>query len=140
MGDVAAYAIVVVITVLAGAWSLPVGLLLGLPAAGVYIAALAGSSIYTAAVLVLGGRARDWLFDHWFRGIDERVRTGRAKEILDRWGVPGLAVVGGVLLGPTVTLAAALILGVPRGRFAVWYAASTVVGFALLTAFWTLVL
>ena len=55
-------------------------------------------------------------------------------------GVWGLVVIGGLLLGPTVTLAAALVLGVERRRFAAWHVASTVVMFAVLTAFWAAVL
>ena len=46
----------------------------------------------------------------------------------ERWGVLGLAVVGGLVLGPTITLATALILGVDRKPFGPWYVMWTVVG------------
>ena len=131
-----AYAIVVVATLVVGAWSIPIGLLLDLPPGGVYVVAVAASLVLTGVVLIVGGRARDAVFARWLPGVDEKVRTGRAVTILERWGVPGLAVLGGILLGPFVTLAAALALDVPRRRFAAWYAAGTVVGFALLTVFW----
>lgn len=134
------YAIVVIVTLLAGAWSIPIGLLLGLPPLGVYVAAVAGSIVYTAIVLLVGGRARDKILARWFPGFEDRVRTGRAVDILARWGTPGLAVVGGVVLGPSVTLAAALLLDVPRRSFSIWYVASTIVGFGLLTVLWQLVI
>jgi hypothetical protein len=52
--------------------------------------------------------------------VDEKIVEGRAGEIRQRWGVTGLAVIGGVVLGPTITLAAALVLGVDRRRFGIW--------------------
>ncbi len=134
------YLIVVTVTLLAGAWSIPIGILLGLPAGGVYVASVAGSVAYTAIVLILVGRARDLVFERWFPTVEERVMESRATLILARWGTPGLAVVGGVLLGPSVTLAAALLLNVPRRTFAAWYVATTFVGFGLLTLFWQWVL
>ena len=134
------YAIVVVVTFLAGAWSIPIGLLFGLPPTGVYVAAVAGSLVLTGVVLIAGGNARDFVFTRWLPNLDEKMRTGRAREILDRWGVPGLAILGGILLGPAVTLAAALALHVPRLRFAAWYIAVTVTGFAILTWLWQLVI
>ena len=133
------YAIVVAVTLVAGAWSIPVGLLLDLPAGGVYAAAVVASLVFTLIVLFGGGRARDVMFARWLPGVDEKVRAGRAGAILDRWGVPGLAILGGLLLGPSVTLAAALVLDVPRRRFAAWYGAVTVLGFALLTWVWQLI-
>ncbi len=134
------YAIVVVITFFAGAWSIPIGLLLGLPPFGVYVAAVVGSLVLTGVVLVVGGNARDFVLTRWFPNLDEKVRTGRGRKILDRWGVPGLAILGGILLGPAVTLAAALVLHVPRLQFAAWYVAATVVGFAVLTLLWQLII
>jgi len=134
------YAIVVVVTLFAGAWSIPLGLLLGLPSTGVYVAAVAGSLVLTGVVLIAGGNARDFVFARWLPNLDERARTGRARKILDRWGVPGLAILGGILLGPAVTLTAALVLHVPRRRFAAWYVAVTVVGFAVLTMIWQLII
>ena len=53
------YAVVVGVTLLVGAWSIPIGLLLGLPPTDVFVAAVAGSLAFTAIVLVVGGRARD---------------------------------------------------------------------------------
>ena len=135
-----AYAIVVVTTLLFGAWSIPIGLLLGLPPLGVYVAAVGGSLVFTGVVLIAGGRARDVVLARWRPGVDQKVRTGRAVAILERWGAPGLAILGGVLLGPFVTLAAALVLDVSRRRFAAWYVAATVAAFALITLFWQLII
>ncbi len=134
------YVLVVILTILAGAWSLPAGISFGLDPLGVYLAGVLGSVTYSALVLWIGGRSRDALFDRYLPGLDDKVHETRAADILERWGVFGLAVIGGLVMGPTVTLAAALVLGVDRTRFGIWFSASTVVGFALLTVFWAAVL
>lgn len=134
------YLLVVVITVLAGAWSIPIGILLGLPPEGVWVASVVGSLAWTLVVLYAGGRLRTHLFERYLPTVENRIQHGRARRIVDRWGAAGLAVVGGLVLGPTMTLMAALVFDVPRARFAAWYAASVVLGFALLVLFWDWVL
>lgn len=134
------YLLVVVIAVLAGAWSIPIGILLGLPPQGVWAASVIGSLAWTYAVLFAGGRLRGRLFERYLPTVEDRIQHGRARQIVDRWGVAGLALVGGLVLGPTLTLVAALVFDVPRPQFAAWYTASVVVGFGLLVLFWDLVL
>ncbi|MGI9645937.1 MAG: small multi-drug export protein [Ilumatobacteraceae bacterium] len=134
------YVLVVILSILAGAWTIPTGITFGLNPVGVYVAAVLGAVIWTIIALALGGRGRDAVFERFLPGTDERVRESRAGYILERWGVWGLAVVGGLVLGPTVTLMAALVLGVERRRFAAWYIIATAVLFAVLTVFWRAVL
>ncbi len=55
-------------------------------------------------------------------------------------GRPGLAMVGSTVLGPTLSLVSALLLGVDRRRFAWWYSAATVASFAVFTALWSAIL
>lgn len=134
------YAITFVLTLLAGPWSIPAGILFGLPAVGVYLVAVLGSLLYATLFLVVGQRAQAAFFERVAPDAAERVASSRAGVIIERWGSPGLAVVGGLVLGPTLTLLAALVMTVEIKRFATWYAASTVIGFGLLTIFWAAVL
>lgn len=39
---------------------------------------------------------------------------------MDRWGLIGFATLGAALLGPTMTLLTALVLGLERRRFLRW--------------------
>jgi membrane protein YqaA with SNARE-associated domain len=133
------YLTVVLATAVLGAWSIPLGLLLDLPPLGVYLAAVAGSLLVTVLVLTLGGRLRD-LVERRIRQGREPIAAARAETLLARWGVPGLALAGGLLLGPTITLTTALVLDVPRRRFGLWYGVGTVLGFGVLTALWAQVL
>ena len=134
------YAITFVLTLLAGAWSIPAGILFGLDPMGVYVVATIGGLAFAVVFLAIGQRAHDALFERVMPGAADRVSSSRAGEIVQRWGAPGLAIVGGLVLGPTITLLAALVLPVDIKRFAMWYAGSTIIGFGLLTAFWAAVL
>ena len=133
------FAVVFVLAMLAGGWAIAAGVLIGLDPWGVYFAAVLGSLTFAALVLTLGPRLRDRAFQRFFPDAESKVRESRATEIVDRWGTPGLALFGSILLGPTITLLAALILGLDRKRFAVWWLISTVVGFAGVTIFWVAV-
>lgn len=102
-----------------GGWVIPIGLLLGLGATTTLVAAYVGAMGMTTVTVLLGGRVREWLLRRLGPDAQERVREGRAPQLLDRWGVVGLASFGMIVLGPTVTVLAVLLLGVPRGRFLV---------------------
>jgi hypothetical protein len=134
------YVLLVVLTLFAGAWAIPAGLQFGLNAAGVYLATALGSLLYMVAVLLAGSRAHGVLFARLWPDTGDRMEDTRARSILDRWGVPGLAAVGSVVIGPTLTLIAALLLDVDLRRFAVWYSASTVVIYGVFTVFWATLL
>ena len=139
LGVILDYFLVLVLAILAGGWSVAAGIQFGLNPWGVYIAAVVGSLAFSTVVLVVGGHARDRVVERLFPGAKERVEEGKAAELLDRWGLPGFATLGAAVLGPTVTLSAALIMGLDRRRFAMWYYIGTIVSFGLLTWFWTIV-
>lgn len=133
------YVLVFVLSLVAGGWSIPAGLLLGLPPLAVYLIALLGGILLAVVVLTAGERVRAWILERLAPAADRPTPDDRGARITARWGPAGLATVGATLLGPTLTLLTAVALGVDRGRFLGWYAAGTGVGFALLTPFWMLV-
>lgn len=134
------YILVFILTVLAGGWSIPAGIQFGINPLGVYLAAVLGSITTSVVFLTVGGPARDWAAAKLSSDGGGGGKIDRAAGYLDRWGLPGFAIVGGTILGPTVTLASALILGLDRRRFGMWYIIGTIGGFALLTLFWAAVL
>lgn len=133
------YLLVLVLGVLSGGWAIPAGILLELDPVGVYIAALVGSLSWSLVFLWLMARFRGSLMARHFPDAEERVLSSKAAEIMARWGAAGLAVVGGLVLGPTLTLLAAAVTGADMRSFRIWWIVSAVVGFALLTVFWVLV-
>ncbi len=123
-----------------GGWVIPIGLLLDLSPTSSFLAAYLGAMVGTTTIVLLGGRVRDVMLRRLGPDAEERIREGRAQRLLDRWGVVGLATFGMVVLGPTVTMVAVLVLGVPRGRFLIWASISTLVFFGGLTVFWAAVI
>lgn len=135
----AEYFFLFVITPLAGAWATGVGILFGLEPIAVWIVTASASILTTAVVLFVGGPWRDRLMEQYVPDAQERVERSGAGHIVMRWGVPGLAV-SSVVLGPTLSLAAVLLLGVDRRRYFLWNIGVAIVGFGIATAFWHLVL
>ena len=127
--------IVFILTLLAGAWSTAAGVLMGVDPVAVYIAAVAGSLTFTSIVLFAAGPWRDRMFERYFPDAEDRISASGIGGVIERWGEPGLAL-SSIVIGPSLTLAAVLLLGVDRRRFFVWYGALTVVGFAVAVAFW----
>ncbi|MFW2382906.1 MAG: small multi-drug export protein [Acidimicrobiales bacterium] len=134
------YGVLFFLAILAGGWAIPAGLLFGLSGLGVYLTCFAASFVTTLLLLYLGERFQDTALDRFIPDAESKVADSSAERLLDRWGVPGLAIVGGLILGPTITVLAALFFQVDRNRFTVYYLGSTAVVFALVTVFWSLVI
>ena len=115
-----------------------VGVAIGFDPIIVFLGAVTGSLLFMLVVLNAGVPLRERLVSRFGDGGEES--SSRVRRLYDRYGEVGLATVVPLVLGPTIALSAALVFGIDKGRFARWYAAATIVGFALLTAFWVLVL
>ncbi len=133
------YVLVGVLAFFAGGWAIPAGVLFGLSRIGVWAAASLGSSIGIAFMVYVGGRARDAM-ERRLNRSDQTEVNRRARAMAERWGVGGLALVGTVVLGPTITTMAALALGVDRRRFTVWAIIATLGVSTVLTLGWDAVL
>jgi hypothetical protein len=132
------YLIVFVVAMLAGMWSTAAGVFMDLDPLAVFLVATAGSLVFATVILIVGGSGRDRLVATYAPDVDEGVTGSRMGSILDRYGVPGIAFAS-IIFGPGLTLAAVLVLGIDRKQFFLWYAAITVIAYALATGFWVLV-
>ena len=52
--------------------------------------------------------------------------------MVERWGTAGFGLIGPVIIGPSLSILGALVLGLDRRKFALMFTIGTVVGFALL--------
>ncbi len=134
------YVLLFIVAGFAGGWAIPVGITFGMEPTAVLIACWLGTIVITVVWLELGDRGRAKLVERLGPDAEQRILEGRAARIVDRWGVVGLATAGLLVLGPTITMLAVLVLGVDRRRFLVWSSVSTLLMFAALTAFWSFVL
>jgi len=105
----------------------PVGIAAGLPVPAVLAAAIAGNLATVVLSVVFGERVRRW----WRRRRANQDRTDRrsqrAQRVADRWGLPGLALLGPVSLGTQASAVIAIALGQTRQRTLTWISAGTVV-------------
>ena len=100
----------------------PAGILAGLPAAPTVAVAAVGNIATLVPVVLAGDRLRARLLRR--RGQEDDAgprRGGRAQRVLDRYGVPGLAVLGPLLTGAHVAAAVAMAAGAERRRALWWF-------------------
>lgn len=132
------YVIVFILAMLAGLWATAAGVFMELDPLVVFLVATAGAIIFSIVVLFIGGSWRDKLVAKYLPDIDEQFAESKLGSVLDRFGVPGFALVSPVF-GPTLTLVGVLVLGIDRKHFFLWYAPITIVVYGLATAFWVFV-
>lgn len=97
----------------------PAGILAGLPPGPTVVVAVAGNVLTILPLLVLGDRIRLRLR----RGqpaTPPSPRRGRARRLLARYGLPGLALLGPVVTGAHLAAVAAVSAGASRPRTLVW--------------------
>jgi uncharacterized membrane protein len=107
---------------------IPAGLLAGLDPVATTVVALAGNLSTVVLVAVAGDRLLGW----WRRrrpASRERStrRSQRARELAQRWGVPGLALLAPITTGTHVATLGALAIGDATSRVLRWMAAGLAV-------------
>lgn len=106
---------------------IPAAVLAGMPPGPTALLALAGN----LSTVVLVGVAGDRIVG-WWRGrrpVTDRQpsrRSQRARELAQRWGVPGLAFVAPLTTGTHIATLAALTTGASTRRVLMWMAAGLV--------------
>lgn len=111
----------------------PAGIVAGLPPLPVILVAIAGNTATLLPLVWAGDRLRAWFRrrrpppDGTESFDDAHGRGGRARRLLDRYGLPGLAALGPLLTGVHVAAVVALAAGADRRRTALWLTAGLVV-------------
>ncbi|UHA72235.1 small multi-drug export protein [Paenibacillus sp. 481] len=110
---------------------IPIGVVLGLSPLMVAIVGFLGNWI---TILLIGLLFHK--FDQWREKRGKSKSTAkwtRARKIWDRYGVPGLALLGPLLIGTDIAAFIALALGSPRRWVMIWMTLSLVFWTVLLT-------
>ena len=124
----------------------PVGILAGLSPVAVVVVAAVGNVASLVPVVLGGDRLRAWWRAHRHRrsaagpegdddanvaeagdGPTRSGRSVRAQRVLDRYGLPGVALLGPLLTGIHVAALAALAAGAPKRPTLLWSTAGVVV-------------
>jgi uncharacterized membrane protein len=122
--------IVAVVAVISGGFAIPVGFLLDLPPLETYLAAVAGALIGMAFFIFVGSGLRSWIVKK--ANISEE-RTGKGKQMLGKYGVRGLGLIGPIFPGVTVSVLIGLAAGISRRELATWMSMGVLVMYALYT-------
>lgn len=122
--------IVAIVAILSGGFAIPVGFLLDLPAIEIYLAAVAGALVGMVFFIFVGSGLRDWIVKK-ANISDEKL--GKGKQMLGKYGVEGLGLIGPVFPGVTVTVLIGLAAGIDRKVLAKWMSIGVVAMYAIYT-------
>lgn len=119
---------------------IPFGIGIGLNPIAVALFSFAGNAVPIYLIVV----GFEWLNAWWARRRgkflvnpgDESWQSGRrarAMDVLRRYGIPGLALAGPILIGAHLAAVITLLVGAPRGRIIGWMTTSLVVWTVVIT-------
>ncbi|GAF14520.1 hypothetical protein JCM19046_3864 [Bacillus sp. JCM 19046] len=142
--DVEEYTSVLMLLLLIGSFiplieymiTVPVGiLLLGQPVVPVVIVSIIGNSLGVAAVVFLGSKVKQ--ASQKRRGQENRPskdnkRKERTRYFLNKYGMPGVGILGSILVSSHLSAATAVALGVSKGRVLFWTIAGVVIWSVIL--------
>jgi hypothetical protein len=122
--------IVAIVAILSGGFAIPVGFLLDLPAIETYLAAAAGALVGMVFFIFVGSGLRDWIVKK-ANISDEKL--GKGKQMLGKYGVEGLGLIGPIFPGVTVTVLIGLAAGIDRKVLAKWMSIGVLAMYAIYT-------
>ncbi|WP_010274905.1 small multi-drug export protein [Paenibacillus senegalensis] len=111
---------------------IPLGVVFGLNPIAVAVLGFAGNWLTMFMVIALFDRLQRWWGKKRSGDPQESKRGKRARAIWERYGLPGLAIVGPLLIGSHIAAAVAMAFKAPRVAVTAW------MSFSL--ALWTIVL
>lgn len=112
---------------------IPLGIISGLSPFWVMLLAFTGNML-TVLLLIIGfQKVKDWLASRSKKdGKDDSKRTERGKRIWNKYGMPGLALLGPFFIGTHIAAFIGLLFGASKVNTTIWMTISI--------ALWTLIL
>lgn len=99
---------------------IPAGIVAGLSPVPVLVIALAGNLSTVVLVVLVGDRLAGWWRARRGTPDLDRPRAARARQLAQRWGVPGLGLLAPMTTGSHVAAVAALATGAGQRRVLLW--------------------
>jgi membrane protein DedA with SNARE-associated domain len=122
--------IVAVVAVISGGFAIPVGFLLDLPPLETYLAAVVGALAGMAFFVFVGSGLRDWIVKKASIS-DEKMSKG--SQMLGKYGIRGLGLVGPIFPGVTVSVLIGLAAGIDRKQLVIWMSIGVLAMYAVYT-------
>lgn len=106
---------------------IPVGIISGLSPVWVILTAIVGNMLTVLVVIVGFQKVKEWLDSrNQKKGKVESKRTERGKRIWNKYGMPGVALLGPVVTGTHVAAFIGLLFGANKTNVTVWMTISIV--------------
>ncbi|SER74189.1 Putative small multi-drug export protein [Gracilibacillus ureilyticus] len=105
----------------------PVAIIAGIPAIPVFILAIVGNLLTVYLIILFIEKVRSWRK----KKGDNGKRSGRAKQLWNKYGLPGLSLLGPFFVGSHLTAFLSLIFGGTKKRVTLWLTIS-VTGWSLV--------
>lgn len=122
--------VVAAIPFLEGYVAVPVGVAIGYPFLLALIAGIVGNWLSVAAVIAASGNLQRWLQGRRRAkqgGAASSKRTQRASQLFSKYGVPGVALIGPLLVGNHIGAFVCIISGASKRYVLLWQTISIVV-------------
>lgn len=117
---------------------IPLGIIWGLSPFWVMVLAFVGNMATVLPLIIGFDRFRDWYTKRQeAKGKPENKKSERAKRIWNKYGLPGLAMLGPILIGTHIAAFIGMTLGATKRNTTVWLTISIAVwtlAFGILTA------
>lgn len=117
---------------------IPLGIVWGLSPFWVMVLAFVGNMVTVLALIVGFDRFKDWYNKRQeAKGNTQNKKSERAKRIWNKYGLPGLALLGPILIGTHIAAFIGMTLGATKKNTTIWLTISIAVwtlAFGVLTA------
>ncbi|PKH11438.1 small multi-drug export protein [Planomicrobium sp. MB-3u-38] len=117
---------------------IPLGIVWGLSPFWVMLLAFVGNMVTVLALIIGFDRFKDWYNKRQEeKGKTQNKKSERAKRIWNKYGLPGLALLGPILIGTHIAAFIGMTLGATKKNTTVWLTISIAVwtlAFGILTA------
>jgi len=124
---------IIFLTGLLGVWkAIPVGLALGCNAFTIIIMTGAGALVAIVIIYLLGRKVKKWILNRINKGKSVS-KKGKLNRLFEKYGVPGMGIIGTLLLGPNMTMAMGMIIVKKERSLLVWTAAGIIIWTVVLT-------
>jgi len=124
---------IIFLTGLLGVWkAIPVGLALGCNAITIMLMTTAGALVAIVIIYFLGSKVKAWILKRLKKGKSEK-KKGRLNRLFDKYGIPGMGILGTLLLGPNMTMAMGMIIVKNEKALLLWTALGIIIWTVALT-------
>lgn len=122
--------VVAAIPFLEAYFTVPIGIIIGFPLVMTIVAAMIGNWLSVAAVVLASDKLQQWKEKRRAAKSsdrDDNKRTQRAQQLFSKYGVPGVAFIGPLLVGNHIGAFISIVSGADKRHVLLWQTISIIV-------------